>query len=84
MKSLKGLSGKIYPREVLRVITKGTSRGPIFQTIPEEFSLFVRLWASKTKEDVAHSCPMGLSGGTVGSDLHKSDGVKSRLQWLKN
>ena len=84
VKNPKGLSGKIYPREVPRVITRGTSRGQIFQTIPEDFSLFVRLWASKTEEDVAQSCPMGLSGETVGSDLLKSDSVKSRLQWLKN
>ena len=27
---------------------------------------------------------MGLSGETVHSDLHKSDGIKSRLWWLKN
>ena len=27
---------------------------------------------------------MGLSGETVGSDLLKSDSVKSRLWWLKN
>ena len=66
------------PRESL------TSRGQIFQTIPEDFSLFVRLWASKTEEDAAQSCPMGLSGETVGSDLLKSDSVKSRLRWLKN
>ena len=84
VKSPKGWSGKIYPREVLRVITQGTSRGQIFQTIPDDFSLFVRLWASKTEEDAAQSCPMGLSGETVGSDLLKSDRVKSRLRWLKN
>ena len=55
VKSPKGLSGKICPREVPRVIrlsqrgvapresliTRGTSRGQIFQTIPEDFSLFV-------------------------------------------
>ena len=58
--------------------------GQILQTIPEDFSLFVRLWASKTKEDSAQSCPMGLSGETVGSDLLNSDSVKSRLRWLKN
>ena len=54
-----------------------------FQTIPEDFLLFVRLWASKTEEDAAQSWPMGLSGKTVGSDLLKSDSVKSRLLWLK-
>ena len=56
--------------------TQGTSRGLIFQTIPEDFSLFVRLWASQTEEDVAQSWPMGLSGETVGSELLKSDSVK--------
>ena len=65
-------------------MTRGTSHGQIFQTIPEDFSLFVRLWASKTEEDAAQSCPMGLSGETVGSDLLKPDSVKSRLWWLKN
>ena len=90
MKSLKGLSGKICPWEVSRVIrlsrrgaaprdspiTQGTSRGQTFQTIPEDFSLFVRLWASKTEEDAAQSCPLGLSGETEGSDLVKSDSDK--------
>ena len=77
----KGLSGKIC----LRKVPKGnqTSRGQILQTIPKDFPLFVRIWASKTKEDAAQSCPMGLSGETVGSVLLKSDSVKSRLQWLK-
>ena len=51
---------------------------------PEDFSLFVRLWASKTKEDATQKCPMGLSGETVGSDLLKSYSVKSRLRWLEN
>ena len=59
------------PRESL--ITLGTSRGQIFQTILEDYSLFVRLSASKTEEDAAQSCPMGLFGETVGSDLIKSD-----------
>ena len=86
VKSQKGLSGKICHREVPResLITRGTSRAQILQTIPEDFSLFVRLWASKTKEDAAQSYPMGSSGETVGSDLLKSDSVKSRLWWLKN
>ena len=84
VKSLKGLSGKIYPREFLRVITQGTSRGQIFQTIPDDFFLFVRLCASKTEEYAAHSCPMSLCGETVGLDLIKSDSVKSRLGRLKN
>ena len=66
------------------MITRGTSRGQIIQTIPRDFPLFVRLWASKTEEDVAQSGPMGLSGETVGLDLLKSDSVKSRLWWLKN
>ena len=70
------------PRESL--ITRGTSHGQTLQTIPEDFSLFVRLWASKTEEDAAQSCPMVLSGETVGSDLLKSDSVRSRLWWLKN
>ena len=48
------------------------------------YQLFVKLWALKTEEHVAQSCPMGLSGETVSSDLHKSDSVKSRLWWLKN
>jgi hypothetical protein len=60
--------GQIYslaaPRESL--ITQGTSRGQIYQTIPEYFLLFVRLRASKTEEDAAKSCPMGLSGEIVG------------------
>ena len=38
----------------------------------------------KTEEDAAQSCSMGLSGETVGLDLLKSDGVKSRFRWLKN
>ena len=46
--------------------------------------MFVRLWASQTEGDAAQSCPMGLSGETMGSDLLKSDSVKSRLRWLKN
>ena len=50
VESLKGLSGKICPGEVPRVIMG----------------------------------PMGLSGETVGLDLHKSDSVKSKLQGLKN
>ena len=52
VKSPKGLSGKIRPRDVLRVIrlTRGTSHDQIFQKIPEDFSLFVRLWASKPKK----------------------------------
>ena len=79
VKNPKGLSGKIYPREVPRVITQGTSRGQIFQTIPEDFSQFFRLWASKTEEDAVQSCLMGLSGETVGSDLLKFDRVKYRL-----
>ena len=66
------------------LIIRETYRGQIFQAIPKDFALFVRLWASKTEEDAPQSCPMGLSGETVGSDLHKSDRVKSRLQWLKN
>ena len=49
----------------------------------DDFSLFVRHWASNTEEDAAQSYPMGLSGETVGSDLLKSDSVKSRLLWLK-
>ena len=36
------------------------------------------------QENAAQSWPMGLSGETTGSELLKSDGVKSRLQWLKN
>ena len=58
VESTKGLSGKICPREVQRVIrlfwgaqtfqresliTWGTIRGQIFQTFPKDFSLFVRL-----------------------------------------
>ena len=84
MKSPKGLSGKICHREVPResLITRGTSRAQILQTIPEDFSLFVRLCASKTKEDAAQCYPMGSSGETVGSDLLKSDSVKSRL-WFE-
>ena len=66
------------------LITRGTCRGQIVQTIPEDFSLFVKLWASKTEEDAAQSCSMGWSGETVGWDLLKSDIVKSRLRWLKN
>ena len=30
---------------------------PFFFTFPKDFPLFVRLWASKTKEDAAQSCP---------------------------
>ena len=97
MESPYGLSGKFAqggpqgnqtflrgaaPRESL--ITRGTSHGQIFQTIPKDFPLFVRLWASKTEEDVAQSCPMGLSGEIVDLDLLKSDSVKSTLWWLKN
>ena len=40
VKSLKGLSGKICPREVqrvIRLITRGTSHGQIFQTILRTF-----------------------------------------------
>ena len=44
------------------LITQGTSHGQIFQTIPEDFSLFVRLWASKTEEDAAQSFLLALSG----------------------
>ena len=66
------------------MITRGTSRGQIFQTIPGDFSLFVRLWASKIEEDAAQSCPMGLSGEKVGLDLLKSDSVQSRLRRLKS
>ena len=75
-------SGKIWPREVpwvIRLIIRGTFPGQIFKSIAKDFPLFVRLWASKTEANEAQSCPMGLSGETVGSDLHKSDGVKSRL-----
>ena len=57
--------------------------GIFLQTIPEDFSLFVKLWFSKTEEDLAQSCPMGLSGETLASDLLKSESVKSRLWWLK-
>ena len=53
-------------------------------TFPKDFPLFVRLRASKTEEDAAQICPMGLSGETVGLDLHKCYSVKSRLWWLKN
>ena len=70
-----GLSGTNCPREVLRA------------NIPDNLyglSTVVRLWTSKAKEDAAQSCPMGLSGETVGSDLQKSDSDKSRLWWLKN
>ena len=56
VKSPKGLSGKF---------AQGTYRGKIFLTIPKEFSLFVKLRASKTKEYATQSCPM--SGETVGS-----------------
>ena len=87
VKCPEGLSGKMCPWEVQRVIsliTQGTSREQSFQTIPEDFSLFVRIWASKNEEDAAQSCPMGLSGETVGSDLLKFDSVHSRLRWLKN
>ena len=87
VESPKGLSVKICPKDVPRVIsliTKGTFRGKIFQTIPKDSPLFVRLWASKTKEDVAQSCPICLSGETVGSDLLKYDCVKSSLWGLKN
>ena len=49
-----------------------------------DFTLFVRLWASKTEEYAAQSWPMGLFGETVGTDLYESDSVKSRLWWLKN
>ena len=83
VKSPKGLSGKICATEdpwVISLITQGT----FHRQIPEDFSLFVRLWASKTKEDACQSCPMGLSGETAGSNLLKSDSVKSRLRWLKN
>ena len=66
------------------LMTQGTSRGQIFKTIPEDFPLFVRLWASRTEVYAAQSYPMGLSGETVLSYLHKSDSVKSRLWWLKN
>ena len=80
----KGVVWKNFPEGNKSLITRGTSHGQIFQTIPEDFSLFVILWASKTKEDAAQSCPMGLSGETVGLDLLKSVSVKSRLWWLKN
>ena len=59
VESPKGLSGKICPRDLA---------WEIFQTIPEDFPLFVRLWASKTEEDAAQSCPICFSGETVGSD----------------
>ena len=75
------------PREVPRVIsliTRGTSRGQILQTIPKDFPLFFRLWASTTEEDAAKRWPMGLYGETVGLDLLKSDSVKSRRLWLRN
>ena len=42
-----------YPRDL---------REKIGQTIPWDFPLLVRLWASKTKEGAAQSCPMCLSG----------------------
>ena len=87
VESPKVLSANICPREVLRVIRlipQGTSCGDIFHTIPKYFPLFVRLWASKTKDDEAQSCPMCLSGETEGSDLPRSDSVKSRRWWLKN
>ena len=83
VESPKGLSGKICPRVVPRVINPRDLPWQIFQTIPKDFPLFVRLWVSKTDEDAAQSCSMGLSGETVGSDLHKSDSVKSRLWRLK-
>ena len=67
VESRKGLSGKICPRKVPRVIRQ------IFQTIPKDFPLFVRLWASKTDEDGGQSFPMGLSVEIVGSDLLKSN-----------
>ena len=79
VESPKGLSGQIWPREVpmeIRLspeaqplkeslLTQGTSQGQIFQIIPKDFPLFVRLWASKTE--------------TVGLDFPKPDSVKSRL-----
>ena len=49
VKSPKGLSGKICPREVSRVIrlSRGAQpRGQICQMISENFSLFVRLRAA--------------------------------------
>ena len=64
------------PRKSL--ITQGTSCGQIFQKIPEDFSLLVRLWALKTEDYASQSCPMGLFVETVGSNLLKSDSVKSR------
>ena len=85
VKSPKGFSGKKLPKGVPEgLITQGTSRGQIFQTIPRDFSLFVRFWISKTEEDAAQSCLMGLSGETVSLNLLKSDSVKLRLRWLKN
>ena len=96
VESPKGLSGKICLRVVPRqtfprraapresLIPQGTSRGQIFWTNPKDFPLFVSLWASKTLEDAAQSCPMGLYGDTGVSDLLKSDSLKSRLWWLKN
>ena len=38
-------------------------------TIPKDFPLFVRVWALQIEEDGAQSCPMGLSGETVGRTL---------------
>ena len=42
-------------RGCLEKFARGTSRGKFFQTIPENFPLFVRLWASKTEEGAAQS-----------------------------
>ena len=63
VESLKGFSGKICPREVLSLITRGTSHRQIFQTIPKENHCLSDFGLHKQRR----------CGETVGSNLQKSD-----------
>ena len=73
-KSPKGLSWKICPREVPSVISSPEGKSDYPRDLPRAnvsdnpwglITVF-KLWASKTEEDAAQSCPIGFSGETVG------------------
>ena len=71
----KGVYGKISSRDL---------PWANFPDNPSGLSTVCQTLGFKIEEDAAQSCPIGLSGETVGVELLKSDSVKSRLRWLKN